>query len=306
MRRITCGLDSEAEGLVADLLVPSGTRLTPVEHWKPRDGLAAPIAAGQLPALPGVARPKASWIDRALLAVEVLAVVGLAGTMVLSFGILRDVQQDVRAMPAASSAATATAVAAGRPELQATFTLAAPTRSTPALPPTATAALQPPPAGAPVSTTSPTARAASPTDTPWPTATAVPTPISPTGVRFLIPAIGVDAPMVEGDNWETLKDGIGHRIGTAWPGQVGNVVISAHNDVYGAIFRRLNKLQPGDMVLAQTPTGVYRYEVMSSRVVLPTEVSVTQPTDEPTLTMITCYPPFVDTHRIVVTARLVE
>ncbi len=305
MRRIVSGLDKEADGPVADGVVPAGGRLTPAEHWRPQAPPPGPHAElqGHRGPAPGPSRPAArrrGWLDRGLLTVEVLAVVGLVGATLWSFGLLRSVQRDMR--PAATPRPTATTVVPlvlVRPSATAVPAAGVPaaTELTPALA-TTTPFLVP---ATPVSVVTITV-----TVTPSPTPTPVATPDSPTGVRFTIPAIGVDAPMVEGDSWDTLKYGIGHRIGTAWPGENGNVVISAHNDVYGAIFKDLSALKPGDLVIAATPTGVFRYEVASSRIVLPSEVSVTKPTGEPILTMISCYPLYVDTHRIVVTARLVQ
>jgi len=123
--------------------------------------------------------------------------------------------------------------------------------------------------------------------------------------RILVPAIGVDAPVVEGDDWESLKKGAGHHVGSANPGERGNSVISAHNDIYGEIFRRLPELSIGDEVTVQTVSTSYTYVVEQTRIVEPTEVSVMDATSTPVLTLISCYPYRVDTHRIVVMASLV-
>jgi len=65
----------------------------------------------------------------------------------------------------------------------------------------------------------------------------IPTPGPEQAIRIQIPALGVDAPVVQGDGWEQLKKGVGQHVGTSNPGQVGNVVLSAHNDIFGEIFR---------------------------------------------------------------------
>ncbi len=132
----------------------------------------------------------------------------------------------------------------------------------------------------------------------------VPTPGPEQATRIVIPAIGVDAPVVEGDDWEALKRGAGHHIGSANPGEAGNVVISAHNDIFGEIFRRLPELELDDEVYVYTATRAYRYVVRAKRIVDPTEVSVMYPTRDPILTLISCYPYRVNTHRIVVIAEL--
>lgn len=132
----------------------------------------------------------------------------------------------------------------------------------------------------------------------------VPTPGPEQARRIVIPSINVDAPVVAGDDWESLKKGAGHHIGSANPGERGNCVISAHNDIYGEIFRRLPEMKVGDEIVVETETQVYRYVVEQTRIVEPTEVSVMAPTSSPVLTLISCYPYGIDTHRIVVIATL--
>lgn len=123
--------------------------------------------------------------------------------------------------------------------------------------------------------------------------------------RIVIPRIGVDAPVVPGDDWEALKQGAGHHLGSANPGARGNMVISAHNDIFGEIFRDLHKLAIGDEVIVYDGAGqAYRYLVGTRRIVEPTEVSVLAPTNEPIVTLITCYPYLIDTQRLIVVAEL--
>lgn len=122
--------------------------------------------------------------------------------------------------------------------------------------------------------------------------------------RIIVPAIDVDAPVVEGDGWEELKMGAGHHIGSANPGERGNMVISGHNDVYGEIFRDLQDLMIGDEVTVYAGDVPYRYVAVAKRVVEPTEVSVLGPTPNAIVTLITCYPYLIDTHRLVVIAEL--
>jgi sortase A len=132
----------------------------------------------------------------------------------------------------------------------------------------------------------------------------IPTPGPRQASRMTIPAINVDAPVVEGDGWEELKMGAGHRIGSANPGERGNMVISGHNDVYGEIFRHLEDVRIGDEVIVYAGDTPYRYSVVARMVVEPTEVSLLEPTPNATLTLITCHPYMVDTHRLVVIAEL--
>jgi sortase A len=134
-----------------------------------------------------------------------------------------------------------------------------------------------------------------------------PAPVIPTqgptqAVQIVIPAIDVNAPVVQGDGWEQLKQGVAQHLGTPDPGQPGNLVLSAHNDIFGQIFRRLDELAPGDEVQIHTASQVFVYVVTGTKVVEPTEVSVMAATAHPSLTLISCYPYLVDDHRIVVFA----
>jgi len=132
----------------------------------------------------------------------------------------------------------------------------------------------------------------------------IPTPGPRQASRIVIPAIGVDAPVVEGDDWEELKMGAGHRVGSANPGERGNMVISGHDDVYGEIFRHLEDLNIGDEVTVYASDTPHRYLVVAKMVVEPTQVSLLEATPNATLTLITCHPYMIDSHRLVVVAEL--
>ena len=123
-------------------------------------------------------------------------------------------------------------------------------------------------------------------------------------VRIQIPAIGVDAPVVQGDGWEQLKKGVGQHIGTADPGDKGNLVLSAHNDIFGEIFRYLDRLEPGDEIIVYTNQRSYRYLVSSVKIVEPTQVEFLESAERPSITLISCYPYMVDNQRIVVQGYL--
>jgi sortase A len=137
-----------------------------------------------------------------------------------------------------------------------------------------------------------------------PLAVPIPTPGPEAPTRIAIPAINVDALVVEGDSWEQLKLGVGHHLNTADPGERGNMVLSAHDDIYGEIFRRLSDLELGDEVVVYAGEQPYRYIITAKQIVEPTEVNVLAPTTKPVATLISCYPYMVDTHRIVVVAEL--
>jgi sortase A len=132
----------------------------------------------------------------------------------------------------------------------------------------------------------------------------VPTPGPQQAVRIQIPALAVDAPIVQGDGWEQLKKGVAQHIGSANPGEPGNIVLTAHNDVFGEIFRDLDKLKTGDQIIIYTGQRSYIYNIIGTEIVEPTQVEVLAPTTQPIATLISCYPYLVDNKRIVVKASL--
>ena len=132
----------------------------------------------------------------------------------------------------------------------------------------------------------------------------IPTPGPEQARRIQIPSIDLDKPIVQGDSWEELKKGVGQHVGSSHPGENGNIVLSAHNDIYGEIFRYLDQLAPGDEIVISTERQSYTYIVRDLQVVQPTDVWVMGPTEHASSTLISCYPYLVNNKRIVVFADL--
>jgi sortase A len=105
--------------------------------------------------------------------------------------------------------------------------------------------------------------------------------------RIEIPRLGLSVMVVEGVNSRILRRAAGHIPGTALPGQLGNVGISAHRDTF---FRPLRKIQRNDIITFTTAFGDYRYRVMSTKVVNSSDVAVLDPSKNEILTLVTCYP----------------
>jgi len=125
-------------------------------------------------------------------------------------------------------------------------------------------------------------------------------------IRLQIPKINQDVPIVEGDGFEQLKKGVGHHINSANPGESGNVVLSAHNDIHGEIFRHLDQLEAGDLIIIFSERQSYTYVVEDVLFVEPTQVEFLASTGAPTATLISCYPYMIDNKRIVVIANLID
>ena len=134
----------------------------------------------------------------------------------------------------------------------------------------------------------------------------IPTPGPNHAIRLQIPAIDQDVPVVEGDGPEQLKKGVGHAIYSVNPGEIGNVVLSAHNDIQGEIFRDLDQLEEGDLVILFSERKSYTYVVEDVLIVEPHQVEFLESTDESVATLISCYPYRIDKQRIIVIANLIE
>jgi len=82
----------------------------------------------------------------------------------------------------------------------------------------------------------------------------------------------------------------------------GNAVLYGHDDIEGSIFARLKDLQPGDEIDVAIGGQVQRYRVSTRVIVAPTAVQILDPTPDVRLTLFTCWPNWVDTQRVVITA----
>ena len=159
------------------------------------------------------------------------------------------------------------------------------------------------------------------------TPTVAVSPTAPSPAEFpavSIPSLGVTAPvkdvswkprMVDGrlaNVWDVPDDVVGHLHGTAWPGETGNIVLTAHHNRGKKFFAGLDGLKKGDEVFLWDESGKrYAYRV-DRKLVLP-ETGVgdddrreharyAAPGGEDRLTLISCWPSWSNTHRVVVIA----
>lgn len=102
-----------------------------------------------------------------------------------------------------------------------------------------------------------------------------------------VPSAGIEVPVFSDTSERNLNRGAGAIEGTAAPGSDGNAGIAAHRDGY---FRALQDVVLGDEIEVEHHTGTRRYRITDLTVVEPTDVSSLYPTDEPVLTLVTCYP----------------
>jgi sortase A len=165
-----------------------------------------------------------------------------------------------------------------------------------------------------------------PTATPQPTPTQDPASLVP--VRLVIPAIELDAPIVE-VGWQTEEVNgdlvsswiVPNAFASGWhttsalPGEPGNTVLNGHHNIYGEVFRDLKDLEPGDEIVVYTGVTPHYYAVTERHILKEkyesAEVRLENaqfilPTDDERLTMVTCWPYTNNTHRLIIVAMPVQ
>jgi sortase A len=105
--------------------------------------------------------------------------------------------------------------------------------------------------------------------------------------RIEIPRVGVSSLVLEGVTGATLRRGVGHIGGTPLPRLPGNFGLAGHRDT---VFRGLKDIRKGDSITLDTLDGTYRYVVDWAQVVDPDDVEVLAVSNQPELTLVTCYP----------------
>lgn len=118
-----------------------------------------------------------------------------------------------------------------------------------------------------------------------------------------LPSIGRSYFMVEGIDPASLRKGPGHYPDTPLPGERGTVAVAGHRTTYLAPFRYIDKLEPGDRVVASMPYGRFTYRVERTRIVEPTALWVLRRVRYDRIVLTACHPLYSAAQRIVVFAR---
>ncbi len=123
-------------------------------------------------------------------------------------------------------------------------------------------------------------------------------------IRILVPKYKVDLPIIEAKVvnglWELSETTASHGVGSANPGDKGNIVVFAHarDDLFGPI----RYIQKDDEIYLLTKDKWHKYKVEETKLVDPSEVKVIAPTKKETLTLYTCSG-FLDSKRLIVVAK---
>jgi LPXTG-site transpeptidase (sortase) family protein len=125
--------------------------------------------------------------------------------------------------------------------------------------------------------------------------------------RLIIPALGLDTPIKEvfivNNEWQVAQYAAGYLNGSGRPGAPGNLALSGHAGLYGAVFAHLGSLEPGDDIYVDAAGVRYRYRLRTASAVWPNQADLLDSTEAPTMTLITCTN--WDTQRLVAQADFV-
>lgn len=126
----------------------------------------------------------------------------------------------------------------------------------------------------------------------------------PVMARLIVPAGDIDLPIYHGTSDEVLQKGVGHLFGTDLPvgGEGSHAVLTGHTGLTNAtLFDHLDNVKEGDAIYVQVAGEKLKYEVDSTEVVLPDETdSLRAREGEDRITLITCTPYGINSHRLLV------
>lgn len=131
--------------------------------------------------------------------------------------------------------------------------------------------------------------------------------ILPVMARVQVPSAGIDLPVYHGTDEHTLAQGVGHLFGTDLPvGGIGNhAVLTGHTGISTAtLFDNLVDVSDGDFMAVETLGESLVYQVTDIQVVLPDQVDTLRADpDRDLLTLITCTPYGINSHRLLITGE---
>jgi len=121
-----------------------------------------------------------------------------------------------------------------------------------------------------------------------------------------IPAVELDSTIRSGIAAEVIDQGVAHWVGTASPGEEGNVVLAGHRTTHSRPFQDLNRLENGDLIFLTDGWGFESmYRVTDVFIVTPGDVWITWEQGRAMVTLFACHPKGSARQRIVVQADLV-
>ncbi|MGK2936473.1 MAG: class E sortase [Solirubrobacteraceae bacterium] len=116
----------------------------------------------------------------------------------------------------------------------------------------------------------------------------------------------IDSVIVEGTDPADLRKGPGLYESTVYPGVGGTTAIAGHRTTYGAPFRHIDQMDPGDRIVVEMPYGRFVYRVQQRKIVPPTAVEVVKNVGYDRLVLTACHPLYSAAQRVVVFARQIS
>ncbi len=131
----------------------------------------------------------------------------------------------------------------------------------------------------------------------------------PAMAQIVIPSIKVHLPVFHGTSDDVLAKGVGHLYGTSLPvgGTDTHAVLTGHTGLTNAtLFDNLTEMKQGDAIYLAVFGEKLKYEVYDTQVVLPEDTkSLLNEPGQDLLTLVTCTPYGINTHRLLVHAKRV-
>lgn len=136
----------------------------------------------------------------------------------------------------------------------------------------------------------------------------VPAELIPADNRLVIPAIGLDEAIKEGNSLAAADSGVWRLPHSSQPADGSNTVLAGHRFSYSPSvarpFYNLDKVNQGDEIVVFWQKQLYRYRVIQKLVVTPEQTSIEAPTIDNRLTLYTCTPLWTSQNRLVIIAIL--
>ena len=124
-----------------------------------------------------------------------------------------------------------------------------------------------------------------------------------------VPEYGINLPIYHGTAESSLSRGAGQLYGTSFPvgGPSTRSVICGHTGVvYAMLFTRLMQMKVGNLFYIDVLGHALAYKVVNIKIILPTDVDAIKIIPgEDLVTLLTCYPYEINTHRLLVTGERV-
>ena len=122
-----------------------------------------------------------------------------------------------------------------------------------------------------------------------------------------IPKINIEVAIKNGIEDEILDTSVGMFKESVLPGETGNFSIAGHRSyITNTFFSDLDKVEIGDKIIINSNGNEFNYIVTSTQIVEPTTLEVLNSTNKKEITLVTCTPKYIGTHRLIIKGKYIE